>query len=144
MALPWAHTQADIDWNKGLTLLSFCWLPWYRSVRSSHHNFNPYFRHKLAHINVNVVILLIVSELEPSAWVVLFACGFRRTGKSTGLLLPNSIIIKKLISNFLVVELAKLKNSSTLHSDRVAGKPQVHIFQYSYIVLQSGAHYTGC
>lgn len=29
-----------------------------------------YFRHKVAHINVNGVILLIVSELEPSAWIV--------------------------------------------------------------------------
>lgn len=50
-----------------------------------------YFRQKLAHINVNRVIMLIVSELEPSAWVVQFAYIFKRAGKSTALLLPNSI-----------------------------------------------------
>lgn len=57
--------------------------------------------------------MLIVSELEPSAWVVQFAYIFRNAGKSTALLLPNSIIIKSLISNYLALGLAKLKNSSS-------------------------------
>lgn len=33
-------------------------------------NLQKYFRHQVAHIYVNGVILLIASKLEPSAWIV--------------------------------------------------------------------------
>lgn len=55
-----------------------------------------YFRHKVAPHNSNEIILLTVSELDPSACIVqcLLAHIFTRASKSTAFQLINSITIK--------------------------------------------------